>query len=176
MARSPEQYTVKLTIGDAGVEVTGDRRGVIEIAKELAEVLRTGRPRLELPPGPPVDEGPAPPDAEEASPAPEPLHEHLATNPRELFAQKRPSTMTEAAVVATYYLTEIAPGDDRLESIDKQGLEEVFRLAGRRLPSRSDQLLVDTYKAGFLNRVGTGKYALNNVGHNLVVHTLGSEQ
>jgi hypothetical protein len=173
MTKRADEYTVKLTVGDATVEVTGDRRGVVEIAKELAGTLGAGRPRLELPPGPPViDETPSAPDQR----PPAPSAGQQATNPREFFEQKRPSTMVEAAVVATYYLKELATGDQQADTIDKDSLVEIFRLAGRKLPSRPNQLLVDAFKAGFLNRVKAGAYELSNVGHNLVVHTLGSEQ
>lgn len=67
----------------------------------------------------------------------------------------------------------IAPAGERSSTIGKDQLEAVFKEARWKLPSRIDQTLVDAAGAGYLKRVETGRYEISNVGHNLVIHTLG---
>ena len=50
--------------------------------------------------------------------------------------------------------------------------EVLLKQAGFRLPTRIAQLLVDAKSSGYLDSAGHGKYRLNPVGHNLVVHSL----
>ena len=63
----------------------------------------------------------------------------------------------------------------RSGTINKEAARDIFRQARFPLPKRIDQVLVNTQKAGYVNRVGTGEYTLSPVGYNLVEHTLGSD-
>jgi hypothetical protein len=92
-----------------------------------------------------------------------------------LFAEKNPSTQSEAIAVAAYYLAELAPSDMRTEVIDAKRTTEVFRQARYRLPKVIGQSLVNATNAGYLSRLGPGEYRLTPVGFNLVEHTLGSD-
>jgi hypothetical protein len=94
---------------------------------------------------------------------------------RSFFAEKTPSTQAEAIAVAAFYLSELAPGEMRSGTIDKERARDIFRQARFPLPKRIDQVLVNTQKAGYLNRVSAGEYKLSPVGYNLVEHTLGSD-
>jgi len=97
-------------------------------------------------------------------------------NARDYFEDRAPTNNREATAVAAHYLREIAPNDERSDTITKDQLLSVFREARWQLPPRPEQLLVDSATAGYLKRVARGKYELTNVGHNLVVHTLGSRE
>lgn len=176
-------YTIRVTIGDATVEVSGDdREGLVQTVRDLKDVMGLG-PRPMLTSGRTSEAassdnspsgGEAPSDQKDLpeSKAPEvPSQEPL--DAREFFKQKSPSTQVEAAAVATFYLTEDISDSPPVDEVGKEDIEEVFRLAGRKLPSRTQQLLVDAHKAGYLDRVATGRYRLTNVGYNLVAHSMG---
>lgn len=94
------------------------------------------------------------------------------TDIRSLRSQKKPKTDMEMACIVAYYLDSLAPTDEQKTSISKADVDKYFKQAGHKLPSRSDQLLVNAKGAGYFDSAGRGKYKLNPVGHNLVVHTL----
>jgi hypothetical protein len=152
----PEEYEVKVTIGDAHVEVRGAQKGVVEIVRALSDVL--------------AQRNPAPTAASvSASPTTEPQRPRQL-DARSFFTEKSPSTQSEAIAVAAFYLSELAPGEIRSGTIDKERASDIFRQARFPLPKRIDQVLVNTQRAGYLNRVSAGEYTLSPVGYNLVEH------
>ncbi|MEX0827302.1 MAG: hypothetical protein WD184_11185 [Acidimicrobiia bacterium] len=157
MAEDPEKYDVRITVGDATVEVAGAEDGVVRIVEALAGVLRAG--------------GGTPRAASDDTPQ---RQANLA-DPRSLFAAKNPKTQNEGVVVAAFYLRELAPPETRTETIDRTKVENVFRQAKFKLPKDLAAVLINTQKAGYLDKTGTGEYRLNPVGWNLVEHSLGSE-
>lgn len=159
-----EQYEVKVTLGDATVEVKGAERGVVAIVEALSNMLAGTNPRVA-----PKGDGGSASDSPSRSP-------RRAVDARTFFAEKDPSTQKEAVTVAAFYLAELAPDDMRSITIDAKKAQEVFRHAKRKLPQAMGQLLVDASKTGYLDRVGPGEYKLNPVGFNLVEHTLGSNE
>ncbi len=156
-----DEYEVKVTVGDAQVEVRGAQEGVVEIVRALSDVL--------------VQRNPAPTAAAvPASPATE-SHRPRQVDARAFFTEKSPSTQAEAIAVAAFYLSELASGEARSGTINKERARDLFRQARYPLPKRIDQVLVNTQRAGYLNRVSAGEYKLSTVGFNLVEHTLGSD-
>lgn len=154
----PDEYEVKVTVGDAEIEVRGAKEGVVEIVRALSDVLSTRQPSRR----------------EEATPIPaESPARRAQVDARSFFQEKSPSSQSEAIAVAAYYLSELAPPEMRSPSVDARMLTEVFRQARHPLPKRMPQSLVNTQNAGYLVRVGTGEYKLSPVGFNLVEHTLG---
>jgi hypothetical protein len=155
-----EEYDVKVTVGDAQIEVRGAKDGVVEIVRALSEVLagRASRPRGSRP------------EASTSEPSPA---RRGQVDARSFFREKAPSSQSEAISVATYYLTELAPPEMRAPAIDARGATEVFKQARYPLPKRIAQVLVNAQNAGYLVRVGSGEYKLSPVGFNLVEHTLG---
>lgn len=93
---------------------------------------------------------------------------------RSLREQKQPRTAVEMAVVAGYYLTELAPGDERKDAIETADLTRLFKQAAYPLPAQMRNILGSAASAGYLDLVDRGRYRLNPVGHNLVVHNLPS--
>lgn len=98
------------------------------------------------------------------------------TDIRTLKTQKNPRFANEMAALVAYYLAELAPVEDRKVTIDKDDIEKYFNQADFPLPKVSKQTLINAATAGYLDSIGNGKYKLNPVGHNLVVHGLPSKQ
>ena len=156
-----EQYDVKVTVGDAEIEVHGARDGVVEIVKALSEVL-AGRAHRRQPETSP-----------DRTPVEAPERRPSQVDARSFFQEKNPSSQAEAIAVGIYYLTELAPPEMRVPAVDAKSLTQVFRQARKPLPKRMPQSMVNTLNAGYLVRVGPGEYKLSPVGFNLVEHTLG---
>jgi hypothetical protein len=86
--------------------------------------------------------------------------------------EKAPANAIEMACVVTHYLGHLASPPDRKTEVGAADLEKYFKQGGYPLPKRMAQLLVDARGAGYFDKAGHGKYKLNPVGHNLVVHKL----
>lgn len=155
-------YKVKVTVGDAVVEVEGEEKGVVAIVQALSNVMR-GDLKSQVPP---------PPTAKL-----EPLARLGQIDIRTFFDEKKPTSDVEAAAVVAYYYKYLAPAEERKVAIDSSTLQEAFRLARRPLPSKTAYTLWNARGAGYLDSTGeTGFYELNPVGYNLVEHTLGKRE
>lgn len=86
--------------------------------------------------------------------------------------QKQPRSAIEMAAIVAYYLENHAPEADRKNSVDTEDLDTYFKIAGFKLPAQQRFTLVNARNAGYFDSVGSGKYKLNAVGHNLVVHSM----
>jgi hypothetical protein len=85
--------------------------------------------------------------------------------------EKQPSSAKQMACVVAYYLTEIAPENEKKRTVNASDLEKYFKQAG--YPQvKMDQLLIDCKKSGYLESEARGEYTLNRVGYNLVAHQL----
>lgn len=104
------------------------------------------------------------------------LQQQKPTDIRTLKEQKSPRTVNEMCALVAYYLAELAPLEERKDSIDKDDVEKYFKQAGFPLPKAVRQALPNAVKAGYFYAQGGGKFKLNPVGHNLVVHGLPSKQ
>lgn len=104
------------------------------------------------------------------------LHANPSPAPKDIrsfVVDKNPKSDNQlAAVVAYYYHFEAAPAE-RKDSIGKEELIDACRKSDRKRPARPEQVLVNTYHAGLLDKAGSaGKYRLNSVGENLVAMVL----
>jgi hypothetical protein len=155
-------YKVKLTIGDAIVEIEGKESGVVKLVTALKDAL-TGSRRVSPLPGSLQLEGSRP--------------TVIVTRPRmdirSFFEEKNPSSDVEAAAVAAYYYQHLAPEGERQDFVDSALLQRAFQLARRPLPKRAIYTLQNARNAGYLDSRGDGQYRLNAVGYNLVEHGLG---
>lgn len=97
---------------------------------------------------------------------------HRMIDIRSLKEQKNPSSANEMATLVAFYLAELAPIDERKSSIDKDDIEKYFKQAGYPLPKAVRQTLPNAAKSGYFDITGGGRYRLNPVGYNLVVHGL----
>lgn len=91
---------------------------------------------------------------------------------RTLKEQKAPTSAIEMACLVAYYLDTLASPPERKKDVAAADMERYFKQANYRLPKRMPQLLVNARAAGYFDSPGHGKYRLNPVGHNLVVHGL----
>jgi hypothetical protein len=99
------------------------------------------------------------------------------TDIRSLKDEKKPRTAVEMATLTAYYLSEVAPKEERKATIESEDIRNYFRLAQFRLPSQPPhQTLKYAKYAGYLDAAGRGSYKLNPVGYNLVVHGLPSKE
>ena len=91
--------------------------------------------------------------------------------------QKNPRSDNQMAAVVAYFHHFEAPPSERKESIGKEDLIDACRKSDRKRPKRPEQVLVNTYHAGLLDKAGTaGQYRLNSVGENLVAMVLPEQQ
>jgi hypothetical protein len=112
-------YKVKVTIGDAVVEVEGDEKGVVAIVKALSNVVRTDSKAS---------------GSSATIPTFEPAERPGQIDIRIFFQEKKPSSDVEASAVAAYYYKYLAPKEERKDAIDSSTLQEAFRMAARPLP------------------------------------------
>ncbi len=94
---------------------------------------------------------------------------------RSLRAQRQPSSANEMAALVAFYLAELAPPEERKTAIDRSDIEKYFKQAGFPLPKAVRQTLPNAATSGFFDITGGGRYRLNAVGYNLVVHGLPSK-
>jgi len=91
---------------------------------------------------------------------------------RSLREQKRPGSDMEMAAIVAYYLSELAPEENQKDVIGTKDIKTYFKQAGHPLPRGPQFTLPNAKSAGYFESAGHGKYKLNPVGHNLVVHGL----
>lgn len=98
---------------------------------------------------------------------------NLVIDIRTFKDQKNPKTAVQMACLVAYYLQELAPQNERKETINSTDLTKYFKQAGYKLPKAIPQLLPDARVAGYFESApGKGEYSLNAVGYNLVAHNL----
>jgi hypothetical protein len=117
---------------------------------------------------------PNPPNAEEPPTSPAQRVTERSTHASDIRTfkeQKRPETAVEMAAVVAYYLSELAPEDDRSETLSTATFLKYCKQASFPLPG-TPQTLKNAKKAGYLESAARGSYKLTPVGHNLVVHRL----
>lgn len=95
---------------------------------------------------------------------------------RSLKEQKAPRSASEMCAIVAYYLAEVAPVEERKDSIDKDDVIKYFKQANFPLPKALRQIMPNASKSGYFDILGGGKYRLNPVGYNLVVHGLPAKQ
>ncbi len=91
---------------------------------------------------------------------------------RDLKEEKQPESSNQMAALVAYYLSELAPDGERKDEISAADLEKYFKQAAFRLPRSLRMTLPNAAAAGYFDSAGTGRYRLNPVGYNLVVHGL----
>ena len=91
---------------------------------------------------------------------------------RDLKDEKAPTSSNQMAALVAFYLSELAPPDERQDAINAADLQKYFKQAGFKLPKLLGQTLPNAAAAGYFDSVGNGKYRLNPVGYNLVAHGL----
>jgi hypothetical protein len=91
---------------------------------------------------------------------------------KDLRDEKQPDSSNQMAAIVAYYLSELAPENERRPTITSQDIERYFKQARFNLPKKINMALVNAAAAGYFDAVGNGAYKLNPVGYNLVAHGL----
>lgn len=107
----------------------------------------------------------------------QPVHGSGITSPRQmsikdLKEEKQPESSNQMAALVAYYLAEVAPENERRNTITTQDIEKYFKQARFALPKKIPMTLPNAGAAGYLDAIGNGQYKLNPVGYNLVAHGL----
>ena len=171
--KSAKGYTVKITVGDAVVEVEGPESGVVKIVEAISVILRNATaPRRGALPGR-TESSDWRPTSSSVATVSTTTSSRDTRDIRAFFEEKAPSSDVEAAAAAAYYYQYLAPESERRDYIDSESLSDAFRLARRPLPSKMIYTMQNARNAGYLDSVGVGQYRLNPVGFNLVEHALG---
>ena len=111
---------------------------------------------------------PALPPIKEASVSQPPRVADIQT----LRDERQPSSASEMAAVVAYYLAELAGPNERKAEVTVEDVLRYFKQARYPLPKARAMLLPNAKNAGYFDSLGDGKYRLNPVGYNLVVHNL----
>lgn len=163
----------KQTLGQAIDQILAALESLDDGARKTALMAVCAHLSIELPgkvPEPRVTEPTAPVSASAQNPATQPSAPRIDI--RSLKETKKPASVQQMACLVAYYLKELAPDDERKDSIGSSELEKYFKQAGFKLPKRLAQVLPDAKSAGYFDSANRGEYKLNAVGHNLVVHNL----
>lgn len=91
---------------------------------------------------------------------------------RSFKEEKQPKTAIEMAAVMAYYLKELAPPEERKESITLEDVKKYFIAANYRGKKQLRYTLHNAKNAGYFESLGKGKFKLNSVGINLVANNL----
>jgi len=135
------------------------RNRVLEYVLKRLEMATLSAPRVGLS----VEEG------EQAAPAPA---RFPMKDVRSLTAEKQPRSANEMAALVAYYVAELAPEDERSETVNVNVVKRYFKMAGFPLPRVLKNVLSNAFAAGYFDNVSRGEYRLNPVGYNLVVHNM----
>lgn len=102
--------------------------------------------------------------------APSPVFKDI----RSLKEEKQPQTAIQMAALVAYYLSEIAPMEERRPTINAEDITKYFKQAGFALPKGEPiYTLRNARNAGYFDPTSeSGVYKLNPVGYNLIAHNL----
>jgi len=102
----------------------------------------------------------------------EPAGDNRRVSIRDLKDEKKPDSSNQMAAIVAYYLSELAPPGERQDSVAASDLSKYYKQAKFHLSSALHKTLPNAARAGYFDQIGPGRYRLNPVGYNLVVHNL----
>ena len=153
-------------------------KSVLSALSPLSEKARTSvldyvSKRLNLSTSAPPPIPPLPPATEQLSKADKPTGTHQQdVHILALKEQKNPRSANEMAALVAYYLGNVAPQDQRKNTINQKDIETYFKIGKFPLPSRVGMTLVNAKTSGYFDSLSDGEYKLNAVGYNLVTHSM----
>lgn len=159
---------VKITIGDAIVEIEGkDVSAVNQVVETVRGIIqgRSASPILGVHDAAARQDYPAAISATAARP-----------DIKSFFEEKNPKTQLEAAATVAFFLEHVeTESTKRSVFLTAEILMDELRKARFPLPKAPKQVLVDAKVGGYFDNAGTGRYRLNSVGYNLVSFALGKD-
>lgn len=93
---------------------------------------------------------------------------------RSLREEKQPQTAIQMVALVAYYLSEVAPTEERKNTVSSEDITKYFKQAGFSLPKGEPiYTLRNARNAGYFDPTSeSGAYKLNPVGYNLIAHNL----
>lgn len=91
---------------------------------------------------------------------------------RDLRREKAPRFATHMAAVVAYYLSALAPAEERKNGIGHQDIKAYFKKAGFKLPKSVTDVLIHARQSGYFEYLGDEQYKLTPQGRDLVVNDL----
>ena len=146
------------------------RRSVLEYVLKRLEIA-LDPPQPVAPSGTSVVATGFAPGAAQVEVAP-PAHDAASLHIKDLKNKKSPRSANEMAALVAYYLEHETPLDQQKDRVSTKDIDTYFKIAGFRIPAKARFTLSNAKAAGYLDAVGNGKYKLNAVGYNLVVHSM----
>jgi hypothetical protein len=96
---------------------------------------------------------------------------------RTFAGEKKPTTMQERIALLAYYLSELAPENERKSEITSSDITKYFKQANFKYPTRNRQAFLDAKNAGYLDPGSKrGSFKINPVGYNLIAYGLPSKK
>ena len=146
-------------------------------SKERERIIRWTMEKLGMTNAMPGGSSPAsiPPEQNQVkvSPITQDRQQIRKTDIKTFIESKSPKSAIQIATVVAYYFRFEAPSDKRKDVINKDDLVDAVRKADLTRPQRPEQVLVNAFHAGYLDRSEEkGQYQINAVGENLVAMTL----
>ena len=132
------------------------------VCESLGIVLPTRYVETPVPPRAAVDEQP------EMAPA----TQQQPIDIKSFIASKKPRNDMQFAAAVAYYFRFVAKPEERLETINAEGLQNASRQARGGALHNPKATLNNAVASGFLDRAERGAFRLNTVGENLVAMTL----
>jgi hypothetical protein len=91
---------------------------------------------------------------------------------RALKREKSPRFATHMAAVVGYYLSEIAPREEKKNAIGHQDIRTYFKKAGFKMPKSPTDVLIHAAQSGYFDYLGSEQYRLTPAGRDLVLNEL----
>lgn len=91
---------------------------------------------------------------------------------RRLKRAKSPRYATHMAAVVAYYLSELAPSEERKQAIGHEDVRTYFKKAGFPMPKSPTDVLIHAAQSGYFDYLGDEHYKLTEAGRNLVMNEL----
>lgn len=91
---------------------------------------------------------------------------------RSLKRSKSPRFATHMAAVVAYYLSELAPEEERKNAIGHQDVRTYFKKAGFDMPKSPTDVLIHAAQSGYFDYLGDEQYRLTDNGRDLVENGL----
>ncbi|KYG97885.1 hypothetical protein [Bradyrhizobium sp. DOA1] len=112
--------------------------------------------------------------------SPPPALAELASRPADILSlkeEKQPRSVNDMVALVAYYLAHLAKDGERRDYIIADDISKYFNQARFRLPEGPARMaLTNAKNAGYLEAKDRGQYRLSAVGHNLVVHRMGTDE
>jgi len=97
---------------------------------------------------------------------------YVVSDIKSFVGKKIPKNDNQFCAVVAYFYQFEAPENQKKDSIGGKDLQDTARKVGRSRFTNPAQTLINSYNAGYLDKIKYGEYRINTVGENLVAMVL----